>query len=61
AADKGLQAGEKIVSVNNQTVSTVDDVLKVIDQAKKDGRTKALFQVESQNGSRFVALPIDQG
>ena len=61
AADKGLQAGEKIVSVNNQTVSSADEVMKVIDQAKKDGRTKALFQVESQNGSRFVALPIDQG
>ena len=34
---------------------------KVIDQAKKDGRTRALFQVDSENGSRFVALPINQG
>lgn len=61
AADKGLKSGETITSVNNQVVSSVADVQKVIDQAKKDGRTRALFQVESESGSRFVALPIDQG
>lgn len=61
AADKGLKTGETITSVNNQEVSSVADVQKVIDQAKKDGRTRALFQVESESGSRFVALPIDQG
>lgn len=61
AADKGLKAGETITSVNNQAVSSVADVKRVIDQAKKDGRTRALFQVESDSGSRFVALPINQG
>lgn len=61
AADKGLKAGETITSVNNQEVSSAADVQKVLDQAKKDGRTRALFQVESESGSRFVALPIAQG
>ena len=61
AADKGLKSGETITSVNNQEVSSAADVQKVLDQAKKDGRTRALFQVESENGSRFVALPINQG
>ncbi len=61
AADKGVKAGEKITSVNNQSVATAADILKVLDQAKKDGRTKALFQIESDSGSRFVALPISQG
>lgn len=61
AADKGMKAGEKITSVNNQAVASAADVLKVLEQAKKDGRTKALFQIESENGSRFVALPIVQG
>ncbi|MBW8321231.1 MAG: PDZ domain-containing protein, partial [Rhizobium sp.] len=61
AADKGMKAGEKITSVNNQAVVSAADVLKVLEQAKKDGRTKALFQIESENGSRFVALPIVQG
>lgn len=61
AAARGLKEGEKIVTVNNQAVQSADDILKVIDAAKKDGRTKALFQIEAERGSRFVALPIDQG
>ncbi|HXV30170.1 MAG TPA: Do family serine endopeptidase, partial [Sinorhizobium sp.] len=61
AADRGLKEGEKIVSVNNQEVKSADDILKVINTAKKDGRSKALFQIEAAEGSRFVALPIDQG
>ncbi|RVI16605.1 PDZ domain-containing protein, partial [Sinorhizobium meliloti] len=61
AGDRGLKEGEKIVSVNNQEVKSADDVLKVINNAKKDGRSKALFQIEAQEGSRFVALPITQG
>ncbi len=62
AADKGIKEGEKITSVNNQDVSSADDVVKVLNQAKKDGRTRALFQIQSKEGSRFVALPInDQG
>ncbi len=42
-------------------MKSADDVLKVINNAKKDGRSKALFQIEAQEGSRFVALPIAQG
>lgn len=61
AGDRGLKSGEKIVSVNNQEVKSADDILKVINTAKKDGRNKALFQIEADSGSRFVALPIDQG
>ncbi len=58
AADKGLKTGEKITSVNNQAVRSGDDIQKVLAAAKKDGRKKALFQIEDQNGNRFVALPI---
>jgi serine protease Do len=59
AADKGIKEGETITSVNNQQVSNADDVVKVLNQAKKDGRTRALFQIQSKEGSRFVALPIN--
>ncbi|MGO4439662.1 Do family serine endopeptidase [Rhizobium sp. RAF56] len=61
AADRGIKEGETITSVNNQEVTSAGDVAKVIAQAKKDGRTRALFQIQSENGSRFVALPINQG
>lgn len=58
AADKGIKAGQKITSVNNQDVRSAEDIQKVVQDAKKDGRKKALFQIEDQNGNRFVALAI---
>jgi serine protease Do len=58
AADKGLKEGEKITSVNNQEIKTAADIQKVIADAKKDGRKKALFQIEDKSGNRFVALPL---
>ncbi len=61
AAARGLKSGQKIISVNNQKVASAADVGKVIEQARKDGRTRALFQIEVDGSSRFVALPIDQG
>jgi len=61
ASDRGLKAGDRITSVNNQAVTSADDVVKIINNARKDGRSKALFQVETNDGSRFLALPIDQG
>lgn len=61
AEERGLRAGDIILSVNNQDVGKADDVVKIIDQAAKDGRKAALFQVENENRSRFVALPIDNG
>ncbi|HUH49663.1 MAG TPA: PDZ domain-containing protein, partial [Mycoplana sp.] len=61
ASDRGLKEGDRITTVNNQEVKSAEDITKVIDQARKDGRSKALFQVETDDGSRFLALPIDQG
>ena len=61
AAARGLRAGEKIVSVNNKAVEKASDIDAAIEQARKDGRTRALFQVESDRGSRFMALPINEG
>ncbi|KAA0698122.1 Do family serine endopeptidase [Neorhizobium sp. P12A] len=59
AADKGVKEGEKITSVNNQDVTNAQDIAKAIDDAKKNGRTRALFQIQSNDGSRFVALSIN--
>lgn len=61
AEERGLRAGDVIIAVNNQDVSKASDVVSIIDAAAKDGRKAALFQVENENRSRFVALPIDQG
>jgi serine protease Do len=61
AAARGLKEGEKIISVNNRKVQNAGDVGKVLEQARKDGRTRALFQVEADGTSRFIALPINEG
>lgn len=60
AEERGLQAGDVIVAVNNQDVATAADVVGIIDDAASNGRKAALFQVENEDRSRFVALPIDQ-
>jgi serine protease Do len=61
AAIRGIRAGESIASVNNQPVKSVADLEKVLEQAKKDGRAKALFQIQSESGSRFIPLDINEG
>ncbi len=61
AAARGLKTGEKIVTVNNRKVGSAADIGRVIEEARKDGRTRALFQVEGNGSSRFMALPINEG
>lgn len=61
AAVAGIKQGDRIAAVNNKDVSSGKDITSQIDAARKEGRSKALFQVETDNGSRFVALPTDKG
>ncbi len=61
ASDRGLKQGDRITTVNNQEVNSARDIQNVLAAARKDGRKRALFQVEADNGSRFVALPTDKG
>ncbi|TPW29429.1 Do family serine endopeptidase [Martelella alba] len=59
AADKGIAEGQKILSVNNADVGSSDDVMKQLQASADKGRSQALFQVETQNGTSFLALPTD--
>ncbi|KAB2697980.1 Do family serine endopeptidase [Ochrobactrum sp. Kaboul] len=61
AADRGVRSGDVIVSVNNQVVKTAKDINNAISEASKSGRKAVLLQLQSNDQSRFVALPIDQG
>jgi len=60
AADRGIRTGETIVSVNNQVVKSAKDIDKAIAEASKAGRKAVLLQLQNEDQSRFVALPIDQ-
>jgi serine protease Do len=60
AADKRLQAGEVIVEVGQEPVSTPADVTRRVEALKKEGRKSALLLVANIQGEvRFVAVSIE--
>ena len=59
AAEKRLNTGDVILEVAGMKVNSPSDVLKALDKAEKDGRKAVLFRVESNNTTRFVALPMN--
>ncbi|RTL47916.1 MAG: Do family serine endopeptidase [Bradyrhizobiaceae bacterium] len=60
AADKRLSAGDVIVEVAQEAVSTAADVKKRVDQLKKDGKKSILLLVSNGDGElRFVALSVN--
>jgi serine protease Do len=61
AADRGIQAGDVIVSVNSKEVSGSADVTAAMADAAKAGRKAVLVQVTRDDTSRFVALPVSKG
>ncbi|MCD1635885.1 Do family serine endopeptidase [Martelella mediterranea] len=60
AASQGIFEGERIASINNRKVSDIDDAKAILNNVQKSSREHALFQIEGERGSRFVALPIQQ-
>ncbi len=59
AAEKGLTAGDVILGVANQPVSSPADVHKAIAEAEKTGKQDVLFRIKTQDERVvFVALPL---
>jgi serine protease Do len=59
AAQKGVKAGDVIVEVGQDPVTSIDEVAKTIDKVKKAGRKAVLLRLEDGKGDlRFVAVPI---
>ena len=61
AAERGLQAGDVITSVNTTQVTSLGDVSKAMEDAAKAGRKAVLVQVTRGDASRFVTLPVANG
>ena len=60
AADKRIQAGDVIVEVQQEAVSTPDAVTKRLDALKKEGKKSALLLVANAQGDvRFVAVTLE--
>jgi serine protease Do len=58
AADHGFQVGDVILDVSGKSVSSPADVRTQISEARKEGKHTLLFRVKSNEGTRFVALPL---
>jgi serine protease Do len=60
AADKGLEAGDILVSIGNKSVHSPSEVLKSVSDARAQGRKSVLLLVSRSNGQQYVAVDIGQ-
>jgi serine protease Do len=58
AAEHGFRTGDVILDVAGKSVSNPSDVRKAVLEARKSGKHAVLMRVKSQQGTRFVALPV---
>jgi len=58
AAEHGFRTGDIIVEVGGQSVSSPADVRKVITSARNEGKRTVLMRVKSEQGTKFVAVPL---
>lgn len=60
AAEKGLTAGDVIVEINQQSVTSAATAKDIIDKASKAGRNSVLLLVNREGDVRFVALRLNK-
>ncbi len=61
AEERGLQAGDRIVSINGAAVDGINSVGRALSEAMEADRKAVLLQVQSGESNRFVALPVARG
>jgi serine protease Do len=59
AAQKGLRSGDVILDAAGKPVTGPSDVVKALDNAKKEGRRAILLRVKSGENTHFLALSTD--
>jgi len=58
AARQGIKVGDAILDVGGKTVSTPADVRDALGDAHADGKRTVLMRISSEEGTRFVAVPL---
>ncbi len=53
-----MKTGNVILDIGGQAVNALADVRRAIDDAKADGKHTVLMRVKSEQGTRFVAVPL---
>jgi serine protease Do len=56
---RGIQRGDIIVGVNQESVNNTLDLKRAIDMAKKQGKKSALFLISRSGQTIFVTLPLN--
>ncbi len=60
AQENKIEPGDQLVEITGQAVATPAEVLKRLEELKKDGKKVALLLLSSKSGDvRFVAAPIE--
>ncbi|MFZ1661645.1 MAG: PDZ domain-containing protein, partial [Paracoccaceae bacterium] len=60
AAEKGIQQGDVIESVNQVKVASAEDLMKQLDAAKAKKREGALLMVDRHGQKSFIVVPFGQ-
>ena len=58
AADEGFQTGDIILDVGGKSVANARDVRNALTEAKVQGKHDVLMRVKTNDGTRFVAMPL---
>jgi serine protease Do len=60
AADFGFRAGDVILDVGGKAVATPAEVRKALGDARAEGKRSVLMRIKSEQGTRFVAVPLSR-
>ncbi len=60
AADFGFKAGDVILEVGGKTVGTPDELRQALGKARDEGKRSVLMRVKSEQGTRYVAIPLSR-
>jgi serine protease Do len=60
AADFGFKPGDVILDVAGKTVDTPADVRKALGEARAQGKRSVLLRIKTEQGTRFVAIPLER-
>jgi serine protease Do len=58
AADFGFKPGDVILEVGGKAVATPDELRTAIGAARAEGKHSVLMRVKSEQGTRYVAIPL---
>ena len=59
AAERGLRVGDVIRRIGQQQVNSKDDLVKGVEDARKQRKSTVLLLVRGSDGERFIPMPIE--